>query len=141
MLLIVPLALLVVSPLVAACAGPDLEAMVDGGSHEGVVAVDDGAVIDAGEAPAPEGWTCSARWYGEGWCDCGCGLLDPDCANGDLHTCMFNACRGDMRPDAFDPLRCEVNYFTCNPEQIWAWQLARRHPVPLPREEEKAPPL
>eukprot|EP00741_Cyanophora_paradoxa_P000304 tig00000403_g295.t1 len=24
-------------------------------------------------------WTCPAAWYGDGYCDCGCGMLDPDC--------------------------------------------------------------
>jgi V8-like Glu-specific endopeptidase len=33
----------------------------------------------------PEGWTCSAAWYGVGDdCDCACGVRDPDCDDGRL---------------------------------------------------------
>lgn len=91
-------------------------------------------------SPPPEGWSCDPRWWGEGWCDCGCGVVDEDCADLGLDACFFNACRGDMRPDAFDPLQCEANYFTCNPHQIQAWQLPRRHPLPIPREEKEPLP-
>jgi surface protein len=35
--------------------------------------------------PGPDGWTCSSGWYDEAsqnttiWCDCECGIMDPDC--------------------------------------------------------------
>jgi hypothetical protein len=29
--------------------------------------------------PAPDGWTCNDNRYGDGVCDCGCGIDDPDC--------------------------------------------------------------
>ncbi|MBI1948188.1 MAG: hypothetical protein HYS27_21035 [Deltaproteobacteria bacterium] len=37
-----------------------------------------------GEActPVPAGWTCSATWYGDAGCDCGCGAIDIDCTTG-----------------------------------------------------------
>ena len=61
----------------------------------------DGGISDAGQSPvvdagggtgatdggviAPEGWTCEAAWYDEAgagetaFCDCSCGIYDPDC--------------------------------------------------------------
>ena len=38
------------------------------------------AYLDA--EPAAVGWTCEAARYGDGVCDCECGLPDPDCAPG-----------------------------------------------------------
>jgi hypothetical protein len=29
---------------------------------------------------APEGWSCPDAYYGDTYCDCGCGIDDPDCA-------------------------------------------------------------
>lgn len=35
------------------------------------------------------GWTCSPAWYDAGdGCDCGCGLVDPDCADADVSSCV-----------------------------------------------------
>ena len=31
---------------------------------------------------APQGWACDPFLIGDGLCDCGCGLLDPDCSVG-----------------------------------------------------------
>lgn len=28
----------------------------------------------------PSSWTCAAQAWGDGVCDCGCGIADPDCA-------------------------------------------------------------
>ena len=37
----------------------------------------------------PEGWTCDDSWYGsDAWCDCKCGVTDPDC---DTST-LVNGC-------------------------------------------------
>ena len=38
-------------------------------------------------------WTCDATWYGAGdGCDCGCGVIDTDCADGTLASCDYNDC-------------------------------------------------
>ena len=41
---------------------------------------------DAGNGPAngsaPAGWTCRADYYGDGSCDCECGVADSDCEYG-----------------------------------------------------------
>jgi hypothetical protein len=32
---------------------------------------------------APDGWTCDPAWYADGqYCDCNCGIDDPDCSQG-----------------------------------------------------------
>jgi hypothetical protein len=38
--------------------------------------------------PAPDGWTCLRADYHDGYyCDCGCGILDPDCSNKQTSAC------------------------------------------------------
>ena len=61
------------------------------------------------------GWTCLVERYGDGvWCDCGCGALDPDCADDELASCDVcsqngscanGACPSNVVPD--DNTRCE----------------------------------
>jgi hypothetical protein len=35
-------------------------------------------------------WTCSPNYLGGGdGCDCGCGLIDPDCASAASGACAF----------------------------------------------------
>ena len=38
---------------------------------------------------APEGWTCPPDWFGDGFCDCGCGALDSDCTDATVESCEF----------------------------------------------------
>ena len=38
--------------------------------------------------PPPE-WTCSYAFYGDGACDCGCGVIDSDCASAARSACIF----------------------------------------------------
>lgn len=38
---------------------------------------------------APPEWTCARRYYRDQACDCGCGVRDPDCADGTLDVCKF----------------------------------------------------
>lgn len=51
--------------------------------------------------PPPNGWTCAAEQYGNGYgCDCGCGALDPDCASAEASSCEwcpvdYGSCAGD----------------------------------------------
>ena len=33
-------------------------------------------------------WTCPESYYGDGECDCGCGVKDVDCADGSLASCQ-----------------------------------------------------
>jgi hypothetical protein len=46
---------------------------------------------------APAGWTCAPGLYGTGWCDCGCGVHDPDCATSsgsECEMCDMGSCAG-----------------------------------------------
>jgi hypothetical protein len=36
---------------------------------------------------APSGWTCSRGYYDDGICDCGCGVVDYDCASNKATAC------------------------------------------------------
>lgn len=39
--------------------------------------------------PPPTGWTCAPSAYDDGaTCDCGCGIADADCADGELSSCQ-----------------------------------------------------
>jgi hypothetical protein len=38
---------------------------------------------------APAGWTCIDEWYGDGGCDCGCGVQDSDCADATVAVCVY----------------------------------------------------
>ena len=43
----------------------------------------------------PPGWTCRAEYYGTGdGCDCGCGVIDLDCADGTVASCDYCALSG-----------------------------------------------
>lgn len=35
------------------------------------------------------GWTCSPFFFGDGFCDCGCGTVDSDCADASVASCDF----------------------------------------------------
>jgi len=41
------------------------------------------------EGEAPAGWTCDPAFWADGQCDCGCGLIDPDCADPSVDSCEY----------------------------------------------------
>ena len=55
----------------------------------------------------PEGWICGAPFHGSAdGCDCGCGVLDPDCGDSPtLASCEFALCDDDeaVAPGEIDP--------------------------------------
>ncbi len=63
----------------------------------------------------PLEWTCSPFQYDNGdGCDCGCGVIDPDCgvADGPLlprEACSQDGCGGARVPTLGDPTRCTDN--------------------------------
>lgn len=61
---------------------------------------------DCEQIPTP--WVCSLVFFGSGdGCDCGCGAVDPDCADGSVWTCDFNHCLESAPwPTAEDPSSC-----------------------------------
>ncbi|HVZ32422.1 MAG TPA: hypothetical protein VG963_08350, partial [Polyangiaceae bacterium] len=49
------------------------------------------------QPPPPDGWTCSYS-YGDGHCDCGCGVQDIDCRTTDVTECTScTGCTGDCK--------------------------------------------
>jgi len=58
----------------------------------------------------PPGWTCGAEYYGTGdGCDCGCGVIDPDCADGTVASCDYcgqpGSCSAFLCPLGIDPVQ------------------------------------
>jgi hypothetical protein len=64
------------------------------GSQEKETEISKTTVSLALETASLQDWTCSNDWYGtEDGCDCGCGVIDPDC-NGDYsrYACDYTWC-------------------------------------------------
>ncbi len=54
--------------------------------------------------PVPAQWTCTPTYYAAAdGCDCGCGVVDPDCAG---TTCQYDWCGTDQVFDPDDPTQC-----------------------------------
>ena len=67
------------------------------------IAQDDGGVT------APDGWTCTASYYGsDDGCDCGCGIPDPDCPDATEASCTYDWCSDGNVASLSDPTQCEV---------------------------------
>lgn len=54
--------------------------------HDGYVDCDDPDCINTFYCPAA--WTCLSTHYFDGTCDCGCGIVDGDCADPSPDSCM-----------------------------------------------------
>jgi len=53
----------------------------------------------------PDGWTCLPFYYADGTsCDCGCGIVDPDCESADRNNCntCWNGCSDEGCPGPID---------------------------------------
>jgi len=59
--------------------------------------------------PPPEEWTCTGKFFGDGACDCGCGLVDLDCPNALGSSCASdgNKCPAGQEPVAADNTSCQ----------------------------------
>ncbi|MBN2724737.1 MAG: hypothetical protein JXR95_11760 [Deltaproteobacteria bacterium] len=52
-------------------------------------------------------WTCDSSYYGTGdGCDCGCGIIDPDCADSTINSCNYNECTEGYVPDSSSNWLC-----------------------------------
>jgi hypothetical protein len=53
----------------------------------------------------PGNWTCNDRFYADGvLCHCGCGVIDPDCADSECEVCNAQgACSSRPCPGSIDP--------------------------------------
>ncbi len=61
---------------------------------------------DPAHCYVPPAWGCPTSFYGDGTCDCGCGVPDIDCASGLLescercyHGCSRSDCPGTIAPN------------------------------------------
>ncbi len=69
----------------------------------------------------PTGWICNGLLYADGTCDCGCGIVDPDCAEPlELSACERDACEWGEGPAPQDPTTCIAN----PPQDSWTCDLA-----------------
>ncbi|MFZ9888614.1 MAG: hypothetical protein ACO3JL_14035, partial [Myxococcota bacterium] len=69
------------------------------------VADDNGACV---ETAAPADWTCSVSYYADGYfCDCGCGVIDPDCDNATAAVCDYDDCDVGTAPSPTNNAICE----------------------------------
>lgn len=63
--------------------------------------------------PAPDGWTCNDDKYSDGYCDCGCGVIDADCGGAMTSNycsrCPADGCANNRceRIDALDNSKCD----------------------------------
>ena len=53
-----------------------------------------------------EGWTCFVEWFGDGLCDCGCGITDVDCPSTSADVCQFDNCQPPSVVDPEDNSQC-----------------------------------
>ena len=58
--------------------------------------------------PPPEEFACEGKLYGDEVCDCGCGVVDTDCANETVAACAENGnqCPDGQNPDPVDNSQC-----------------------------------
>ncbi|MEW5849551.1 MAG: hypothetical protein AB2A00_12105 [Myxococcota bacterium] len=66
-----------------------------------------GACNESCESTAPEGWTCEAGYYGDGPCDCGCGIQDVDCPNNTAAACNY-CLAGDNNENNVPDGSCDI---------------------------------
>ncbi|HWB76402.1 MAG TPA: hypothetical protein VG755_15640, partial [Nannocystaceae bacterium] len=75
------------------CDGADLGggSCASEGFGSGTIACDAACNYDtSGCIDVPDEWTCNPAFYGtDDGCDCGCGALDPDCADNTAASCGF----------------------------------------------------
>ena len=73
------------------------------------------ATIDLVRPGPPAGWTCNPSYFADDYCDCGCGVTDPDCASSFISVCEYcddaGSCSGATCPGSIDP----TNNAVCTP--------------------------
>ncbi len=84
---------------VEACDVCDLNGSCAGGDCPSAIASSDNSSCEV-----PEGWICEVDDYADGWCHCGCGVLDPDCASADRVYCQvcWAGCSNEGCPGPID---------------------------------------
>ena len=65
------------------------------------------SVGQGGSGGAPPQWTCDPTYYGDQICDCGCGVIDTDCADATVASCDYcddtGSCATTTCPANIDP--------------------------------------
>jgi hypothetical protein len=82
-------------------------------------------------ASSISGWRCPPSWYGGGdGCDCGCGLVDADCASADDTACDYCPPCGDGSETCTDVLvdnnnaLCDLTNVTNNVPVSWSCDIS-----------------
>ncbi len=83
------------------CEGADLggETCVSLGAAGGTLECNERCEFVVTDCDAPASWTCGPGVYGDGFCDCGCGARDADCADGNVTSCEECNFRGSCAED------------------------------------------
>jgi hypothetical protein len=68
----------------------------------------DGRVASPPGPEVPPEWTCPDDFYGvDDGCDCGCGVIDPDCDPAEIDSCDYcdepGSCSDEPCPGTIDP--------------------------------------
>lgn len=67
--------------------------------------IEDDTDTDVQEVPSD--WTCQDSYYGtDDGCDCGCGIVDPDCEGITIESCDYLACDPGFSVDPIDITSC-----------------------------------
>jgi cysteine-rich repeat protein len=61
----------------------------------------------------PAAWTCNVNFYdADDGCDCGCGVVDPDCATNTIGSCLYcgntGSCSSTSCPGTIDPVQNDI---------------------------------
>jgi hypothetical protein len=72
---------------------------------------------DNSQCGVPAGWLCGSAYYGDGFCDCGCGVLDSDCES-KTDTCSSCPLLGCAR-DFCATIDLEDNTTCTAPPRTW----------------------
>ncbi len=67
----------------------------------------------------PEGWACYWSLYGDGFCDCGCGVTDIDCEDTTPEACDYCPGSGCTPFDCTDTLLPDNNAICSAPPGSW----------------------
>ena len=89
----------------ADCTGPTFATCEYSGCGDGVVDVLDPTQCLNAVEDSP--WTCGFAAYGDGaTCDCGCGVVDPDCDSLAIAACEASGCRPGTEVSSDDTTTC-----------------------------------
>jgi hypothetical protein len=85
-----------------------VEVTIDGGTFVSTP-VPNGACLHIASAPiavtppvVPGAWTCNPSYYGDGSCDCGCGVIDSDCPDALIASCEWCDVTGSCSENVMD---------------------------------------